>query len=616
MRVIPNIDDRTYRLLRIGGVGVLATVTVAWLWTSLIAIGNFAFRYPVFDQFRLYNVYLGQPFLDAVVQLENGHRPILPALVRIAELRGFEGGQTLQVVVGLAAALLAAGLLALSAVRERDAAPLLRAVAVLVTVLALFWLGNARLLMHGHELVHIYFVVLFCVLALLAMVRAGSDRLARWPWLAAICCIAATFSFGPGMASFGAVLLLGLLARMPWRHLAILGGTLVVTLVLYLFVLPGDQGVRGSLALDPLQDIGLLARWLAAPGMRAWLGHGEPPLEAWLQPALEANKIGHLLRASAGWIATPFGVRAPYHIATLVGAAGLGLWLSMLWRTWRTHATVSRTGLLGLGLASFAVGGGIIVCLGRLQYFAEIPREVFADRYLPWSCLFWLGLALHALLARPPRSAWRGRLAPVLALALAVLLLPTQEALAGWSEVVSRRVTASAVAAQLDIWDPQRFGDASASEQQTADSLALLRERHLAMFGEPARALVEAHWHAPTLDVPEGGGRAGIVRVFEDPHSQHQVAEFGGSMPRLDAAGRDPLLVVVDADGALRGLAKSSWLGPGKHALRFNLAWRHGFDGYVRDPRPGELLSILVLDEAHEPLVRIPLQVPHSPAGE
>lgn len=598
-------------------IGVLAATATVWLWTSLVAIANFAFRYPSFDQFRLYAIYLGLPFPRNLLQLENGHRPVLPALVRVAEIHWFGADQMLQTVVGCAAVLLALSLIVATVLRERDVPAVNRASACLLAVIALFWLGNARILMHGNELVHAYFVVLFTVLALLAVMAARRAHPARWMLVSALCCLAATFSFGTGMASFGAVLLLGVIGRVRWRYLAIVAGFLGVALTVYVLGMPGSAGVRGSLLFDPAGNFAVVARWLAAPWMRAWLGHGDPSMEPWLQSSLLHTTLGAPLVASAQGLSRAFGEGATMWIGALLGIAGLAAFLLACLGASRNSVRLTRAQELGLGLAAFAVSAAVIVCFARLNAFTVSPSQVFADRYLPWSCLFWLGLALYAGCGSGPRRSWRTAGFAATALAVALVLAPSHRALAGWSATVSRHIQQSAVAAQLGIWDPARFEDPSATNEDVEASLGLFRRQHLAMYAEPAFRLVEHGWSAPLpLPAPLDGAHARVVREFVDPHSHRRVADFEGWVSRIEGIPRDPVLAVVDARNTLRGLAKLSYIGPNKKSLRLNLAKKRGFDGYVLDPRPGEQLSILVLDASNtRTLALVPLQIPENTPG-
>lgn len=596
----------------------IVAASALWLWSSLAALANFAFPYPMLDQFRLYRFYLGLPFPENAVQLENGHRPLLPALVRLAEIEWFSADQVLQIVVGAAAALAALGLIVATIARERNLPLLTRTAACALAALAIFWLGNARMLMHGNELVHTYFVVLSCGLALACIAAARHGRPARWTTLAGVCCLAATFSFGTGMASFGAVLGLGLILRLRARDLAIPGAMLLFALAVYLLGLPGNSDVRGTLLLDPAGNLAALARWLSAPWMRAWLGHADPSIEPWLQSSLlGSGAVGRTLVATARWIAAPFGTDPAMPLGATVGGLGIAGLLAALVHAWRHPQRLGAMRVLALGFALFGLGAAVIVCFARVSLFKIAPEQVFADRYLPWSCLFWLGLALYAIGGRWARSdggSWAAATATLLAM---LVLLPSHRALAGWSATVSRHVIQSAVAAQLGIWDARRFESAASTNEDVEITLRLLRERHLSMFGEPAYALVERGWHAPaTLPPPLAGAVARVAREFDDPHSGRHVADIEGWMPRVDGA-RHPVLAVVDARGALRGLAQPSFIGPDKKSLRLNLAKKRGFDGYVLDAKPGETLHVLVLDDdtGTRVLANIPLRIPEPADG-
>ena len=591
---------------------LLATGAVVWLWSSLTAIANFAFRYPAFDQFRLYRFYLGMPFPANAIQVENGHRPILPALVRIAEIHWFAADQIMQIAVGCAAALLALTLIVVTIAREHVMSVVTRAAACALSVVALFWLGNARMLMHGNELVHAYFVVLFTILAVLAVNIARRRRPTMWMGLAALSCVAATFSFGTGMASFGAVLGLGLIVRLRLRDLAIPSALLVASLAVYLLGLPGNGGIRNTLLFDPAGNLAVLARWLSAPWMRAWLGQADPSIEPWLQSSLLSFPLGHALVSTARWLSTPFGEAAAMRESAIVGSIGVCAFLGEAIHAWRRGRGITSTRVLALGLSAFAFGAAVIVCFGRLHLFEASPDQVFADRYLPWSCLFWLGIALYTVGGEGRPTAW-STAGFVCATVLTMLIFaPSHRSLAGWSATVYRHIQQSAVAAQLGIWDAQRFEDPSASSEDVKTTLDLMRQQHLSMFAEPAFDLVEHGWHAPlSIPAPLATSYSRVVRQFDDPEGHRLVADFEGWIPRVENLPSDPVLVVVDASGSLRGLAKFSFIGPGKKSLRFNVPRKRGFDGYVLDPKPNERLSVLVLDASlTRVLANVPLQIP------
>lgn len=592
---------------------IVSGTALLWLWSALTTIVHFVLRYPAFDQYRLYPNYLLLPFPQNISQSENGHRPIVPNLVRLADLYGFAASQRLQIVVGIGAALLSLALIVRAVTRQREIPPLARAAACLLAVLALFWLGNARTLMHGFEEVHVYLTVLACLLALLAVQRARSEGSYLWPLLAASACLAATFSHGVGLASFAAVLLVSLVFGLRTRYLLAFGTLLAAAMLLYAFALPGGDSVRESLAFDPVGILATMAQWLSSPWIRGWLGVGFPAFDPSLHNGMTAPAYAPLLVAAAARLATPFGTDGAAREGVFVGAIGLLAYLAALVHAYRHRASSTRLHFLGLGLASFIVASAGIVSIARAKYFAMYPEQIFADRYSPWPCLFWLGLALYAIAGS--RRFVGGVLAAGLAVTMALVLLPTHRTQATWSSIVYRKMQQSAVAAQLGVWDPNyNFDVVSASRADTMGTLNLLRENRLSMFAEPGSALAEGGWRTPAaVPAPLPDAEAHVVHAFEEANRHRRVAEFEGLLPRGTHLPRDPLLVVVDDDGAFRGLAKVGLFPPGKPALRLGLQRKRGFAGYALDARPGESLRVLALRSSDGPvLATVPLRIPES----
>lgn len=587
-------------------VAVLLGVAALWLWSTLAAIANYAFRYPAFDQYRFYQNYLGLDFPASVLQLENGHRPILPAAVRVAEIHALDANQSLQIGLGVGLVLLTLAVIASIAWRGRRSA-VAGATGVLAAVLAVAWLGNARVLMHGNEMMHVHSVMAATMLALACVLAANQARPVAWMAAAGALATAATFSFGQGMASFAAVFVLAALLRLPPRAFAVPALMFAGAVVLYFAQLPGEAGVRGSLVIDPLRNAQALMRWLASPWFHAWLGFAEPGFFSW-NPGDSALEQG--LRGSAQAVARVLG-------PTWLPAAGMGLGLAgtacyglAVLRLLRHPAQVSPVQSLGVGLATFALAVGSIICLARLPMFQQVPQQLMADRYLPWACLFWLGLALWWL-GQPSAGAsrWRRVSAPVAVLLLAVVLLPSQRGWTGWSATMHRNVQQSAVAAQLGIWDAERFPrHEDAPRDDALHSLQLMRRQRVSMFAEPAHALLEAGWRAPQGEASTPAvAHVAAIRPFRDEVSGRDVVAIEGWVSRIEGRPRDPVLVVVDAGGEVRGLAKFSFLGPDKPAARLNVPAKRGFDGYVVEPRPGEALRVLVLDPGTR---RVLAQVP------
>jgi len=596
-------------------VAALAVAAFAWLATSILAIVNFAFRYPAYDQFRFYPDYLRDPVATSALHSENGHHPVIPILLRLGDNAWASGSQKLLLITGTLAAVGVLAALVWGVVRERAIPATTRAAAVLLSVIAVFWLGNARMLMHSNEQSHVYFTLLATALALFAVQREHAIRNGVWLAVAGFLCVCATFSFGTGLASFVAVAALAVLYRVRQRHLLALGTLAAATLWVYVFGLTGASGVRGALAFDPVQSAAALTRWLSSPWMRSFLGAANPPLDASLPPALAIHPAARPLLDIANALASLFGEDWAMRETVVIGAIGLLLYALMAAGMWRQRAMLGRARTFAFGMATFALGAGVIVCAGRLTYFAQLPAQVLADRYSPWTCVFWLGLGLYAMTG--PRSTLSRQRAMAVAATVVVALVfaPSQRVYAGWCAAAHRFIQQAAVASQLGIWDPNRNLDiGSTTPADTLATVQMFRERHIAMFAEPAYALIENGWQAPAILPPElAGGYVHVTREFDDIAGARHVAAIEGWLPHVAGLTRDPILVVVDARGSQRGLAKISFDHSGKPALRYRVIRKRGFDGYVLDPEPGEVLTLLVMRKTDRKLLgSVPVSIPDA----
>ena len=147
----------------------------AWLLAGgyaaagLVAMWAYSPRVPYADAWRQLARFLSAPFPANVVAPENGHSALLPNLLRVLDIRLADGNQLLLTIAGIVF-VLATVALAWRMVRELPTSAG-RAAAMLVVSLGLFWLGNARVLMHGAESVHAYMVTLFLMAGLCLLVK-------------------------------------------------------------------------------------------------------------------------------------------------------------------------------------------------------------------------------------------------------------------------------------------------------------------------------------------------------------------------------------------------------------------------------------------------------------
>jgi hypothetical protein len=519
-------------------------LALLYLLAGVAAMWWLAPRVPYADGWRFLGHFLQAPFPWDILAPDNGHHELFPNAVRVLELHAFAAQQWLQVGVGIVLALATVlvfwrGIGALAGAAARSAA-------LLAVVLGVFWLGNIRALAHGNESVHAYSVTLFLAIGLhvLSRSRVGRGGLVDAA-LAAACGLAAAFSFGSGIAcfaGFGAVLAL---RRAPWPQWAVLIAGLVLTLVL----LHLDGGTGGSPGFAPLRQGDMLLRWLAGPfAYAAW------PL---LDPQLAAQVPVAAARVPAQAVAQAYeGAFGPVLLARwphlLFGLAGLA-WLVVLgWRAWRDRAPVV---LVGIGLACFAAAVGAMITLVRLDYFGTQPDQLLALRYVVWSSLFWAGL----LLATAAQARRPGRVL-VLAVLVAIALLPSQLWMAKLGGGMRAVAEQTGLAAAVGVVDPSLpLGETVPGE--LAAALPPMRAARVAVFAWPEtqwlgrRSTTDALRMLDARDV-----EVVVVDNRIDPRARGRRVRF-----RLDDAPGDRVLL-LDGDGTVRGLAmrdreRGRWIG-------------------------------------------------------
>jgi hypothetical protein len=545
----------------------LAALITAW---GGAAVWQYGWRDLYADQWRLYEKFIQLPFPQSVLFLENGHRPVVPNLLRVAELQYAGGSQEWQLAVGLALSLLAVVGIAWICAREREVPPGHRAFGAALGALGVFWLGNARMLMHPNESVHTYLIVASLVAAALAIGRQLRRADGR-PDPSAILGIGmlgllATFSFGPGIALLPAATIV-LAAARARPLVAAMPLLLVLPILAIYFSLPGGEGVRNVLTVRPLDNVSVALRWLGAPALHL------------LQPLLDPNAshwfAGKIADPVAGAIARHAGpVHGPIYLARwpmLVGAAGAAYvgWRSL--RTWRQARAATRLELLGMLFAWFGLGAAAIVSLTRLGYFDGRPEQLYAGRYLPWSCLFWAGVALLRA-GNPAPIGVPFRLAALVVLVLALALNPLHTR---WSRNVQQGAHALNVALAAGIF-PREQSLGETVEAEVMAALPAVRAAGVGVHGDAASRLLgtqpsRAGSLIPSVDVqwrPLSDRRGG------EGHEVRFVVPDAARQPR------ERLWLLIDDTGHVVGLAHPE---PRRSRVRMR--------GYLAGPVTGSLYA-------------------------
>lgn len=598
-----------------GGIVALALLLAgSWfLLNGLLEIINFGFRQPMFDQFKMYPNYLMLPFPDSVLQLENGHRPIFPNLVQVAEAQWFSANQNLQLAVGGGSALLMAALLAIAAWRAPDTSLPVRAACVASSCIGIFWLGNARMLLHGSELLHVYLPGLFLLLGALAVHRAAQASPMAWTSAATVCCLCATFSFGSGIAAFPALAIVAWYARVPARAIGILGLGIAVALVVYLWILPGDDGVRDMLVFRPIDSAATAMRWIASPWINAWLGFAEPPLYPWMASSASSDPIAHWLSVSANTIQSLLHLDNRQTGAIFVGLAGSCVAGYFLVRQAIRREPLAPVHCLVFALVLFVGAVSAIIGIGRVGNFIALPDDVFADRYLPWSCMFWIGLGFLLLLQADQSSRRARAVALAIALAIPIVLMPSQQNWAGWGEAVYRIGQRAGAAAISDVFDASVFpDDDSAQADDVLRTLELLQQRKLAMFSIPGSGRL-----GEKIGIGESSTDVAIwmdnTELLTDARTGLPGAHVRGIvMSGIRRTSKAGTLLIIDESNRIVGYALPSFVGKEGTTPRIHMPRKRGFDGYIRNYSADQRYRLAVLDP--DSGISIPLSPIPSPA--
>jgi hypothetical protein len=566
--------------------------------TTFCAIVNFGWRQPMFDQWHEYETFLNLPAPQNAIQEANGHRPIFPNLIRIAEIQWFAGNQILQLSVGGLCAFLSAFLVAVAALRDRSMPLVARWASVMLAVLGVLWLANARRLLHGSEALHGYLPMLAAILASYCTLLSHRRQSLAWLGAASLCCMLATFSFGLGLASFCSVLLLSVVLRLPWRWLLLPLAALALCLLLYIFILPGNQGVRGQLSLQLIENVRLTAQWLSAPWMNGWLNLADPNATS----VVDMNtRLGRFLDAATKSVVIPLravGIDVGV-LSTLLGMSGIVAFGIVVTRTYLAKREVTQLAGLAIGAATFGLASAAITVISRREYLGIHPEQIYSDRYMAWPSLFWSSLAILLVVAA---TRLHRKLLPVLGVAflvaLPIVLSATQRLDAIWGSMVYRIAQQTAAQLRSGVYDEANFPGIGADRETDLREIELLRKNRIAMFKDRAwervgsqwtgtlehldSISVQAHWSTPIVD-PTGGKPGG--------HVEGWITQGIATLRRSNGQ-----LAILDEHGTIAGLAEFSFIGPNAQVLLLRFPTKRGFDGYVRDYDPTRKYILAVVN--------------------
>ncbi|MCU0754648.1 MAG: GtrA family protein [Xanthomonadales bacterium] len=452
--------ERAREWSRLAICAILIGFSAMFLLSTLLAIVNMGFRVPLWDQFRSYNILLSMDFPSNILHVEAGHRPVFPNMLKVLDFWLTGGSQELLLGAGASFAVIFWTLLCKAILGNSARISLAHCALILVLSATTFWLANARMLLHGNEAVAVYWVLAWLAVGLIAFPRFADSGKGGVVFLSMFM---ACFGFGNGAVVGCTLLVIAVLYGVHWRDFLKLLAGFVAILLLYLSAVPGDSSPSLGAEVKPVEMLLVACRWLAGFWVQAWAGLADDT-NGFLRASLASRDSGAWLVDSADWVAGWFA--EPRHmvmyLSLRIGAVGV-VWLLILsFVVWlRNGRGVLRLGdqseaspslshvargdqsdlsRIGLGLSWFGFGTALLIGLSRADYFLIYPEQIFAERYLPWLCVFWLGLIMATsgfFCRRFPRAV--ATLSSMLAVLVAIVLWQSHLVWAGWGKEVSRR---------------------------------------------------------------------------------------------------------------------------------------------------------------------------------
>lgn len=566
--VLPTLPS--HRSLAEGGAFLYLVFSGIFVLAALYALSVASWTTIAFDQWRIYDDYFALEFPQNVLASQNGHHPILPGLLFLADIHWFGAHNYLLNILGLALAVTSASCWSWIILRDPELVRPVRWMSTGVVWLLLFWLANNRTLGHGNESVHAFPVLGGLILAVWALLQSRTTRASgarsgvAFGVVAVVGCSVATFSFGLGLVTWPIVFGLAVILRSSLGFLLTLAGGTGAAALLLLFGLPAGKATPPEASRISLVEISVdAATWLGSP-----IFHSLEPLDI----------AGADLRV---------GVLAP-----ALGAIGLAVGLATFCVVALRGRRSSDLEIWTLAVLGLGIGGAFLVSLARASYFDLLPNQRVAPRYLLWPCIFWIG-ALTALAINGSRLRRSRKIALSLWGALVVLLpvalLPSHSA--KHLEHAKLRLQDASLGLALGIQNPDVTGILFRRPAVLHRVAERLRAAELGVFAGPTSEEVGVPLSTLYRIDPQSPFTGIKTEARPIPNGQELAVRFEG---RIDgsAAGFSHV-AIVDSRGVVAGWGTIRGTGH-RLARRLGLLvdMSPRFAGYITGPTGPHDLAI------------------------
>lgn len=547
------------------------------------------------DYWALYEIYFKHTWFESALRKDAEHLMFFPTLLWLADLRFFHGNQELLFVTGLVLLFTTAGLLLIPVWRDQRTGLTAKLMATLAIIVGNFWMARRPITASGGFNCICSLLMASAALAflLLPRMKGGSPGSSSATLIVVCAGFVTSFSFGVGLAIWPTLLFLVWCLRLPWRSFLTVGAAAVTAIIIYEVTPPLETDYR---TLGGHPAIGL-------------------KLVAWLCRLVG----GPFFYAASAWPQNPFSPQEAQSSVLSLWCGGVGLGLAILAMTFaatRRDLLNNRLKLTGIALVAFNFVVLALITFGN--YFRGLELGFIAPRYLFWSTLFWTGLLLLAIHCAEFKQ-WLRWPVWLTALALPVVVFPMHYRSglnARWVRTMAECGAVSLVNGVRDESQLRIFGGDTQHVFREAERVyrvaGQLRVRRLDMFADGLQDWIgrrEADVFGGRYKPEKLEGRCSIVALVQCDDGAPAARVTGQAtskrdLPHIVRWAITPLswlvgheftngyttpetLVIIDQDGVVRGIARSSSLSPFvRHAFYLDKVPRNEFCGYIRNYDP------------------------------
>jgi len=528
------------------------------------------------DFWLIYEVYFNHSWLESAVLKYYNHSLFFPTLLRLADLHFFHGDQEPLFFVGLALLFITASLLLIPIWRDKTVSLTAKSMSTLVMIVGNFWMGRSVITASGGFNCENSLVMAGGALAFLFLPKmsASGTGLLQPMLIVIFAGLVASFSFGAGVAIWPTLLFLGWCLRLPRYCIGLLIAAGVGTAVVYV-LLPEAFSIPDSLPTTPTARVAFL-----------WLFR------------LVGNPVSNAV--FAWWPKAPYVYLVAYpSLATFTGVIGLALLAAaVVPQIIRRDIEKSSLEFTGLALVLFNILALLLVLAGRSG--SKSISAAALPRYFFWSALFWTGLCLVGIarVDAKPRLRW---IVYIVVLALPLMVFPAHRK----NALYQRRVRTAAEYDAIGLinrvqLDEQQIGTLffKGWPVEFYQAVEQMRLRRLDMFAAGFQdwiGLNQANVFGRRRK-PEGlKGECTVAALVQCDNGAPAARVIGHAWK---GSGLIPeTLVMVDASGIIRGVARSSTISPLINRVFYlGKLNTNEFVGYIRDYNPQIQYGVLSTD--------------------